>query len=114
MTKRSKKKRQQRREWARSINSMPTVHELLSHEKHLEQHPNCTYGPKTPHFVPPSFGQIGFYMCDPPADITNHTRCVPPYDHEHPDHMPINIFGLRPGEDWLDGQRWPTDGEIDP
>jgi hypothetical protein len=57
-------------------------------EKHLEDYPNCTYGDE-PHFVPPSFGQIGFYMCNPPADLTNHTRCMPPFDHEHEDHNPF-------------------------
>lgn len=29
-----------------------------------------------PHFVPPSFGDIGFFICDPPADIRNHSREV--------------------------------------
>lgn len=40
---------------------------------HKEEHPNCTYGDK-PHFVPPSFGQVGFYLCDPPKDLTNYSR----------------------------------------
>lgn len=40
-----------------------------------------------PHFVPPSFGQVGFYSCNPPADLTNHTRCRPPFDHEHLQHV---------------------------
>lgn len=31
-------------------------------------------GQPGPHFVPPCFGDIGFYLCDPPADIVNHTR----------------------------------------
>lgn len=53
---------------------------------HKEEHPDCTYGDK-PHFVPPSVGQIGFYMCDPPDDLTNHCRCSPPFDHEHADHF---------------------------
>lgn len=57
----------------------------LFREFHKRDHPNCTYGDE-PHFVPPSFGQIGFYMCDPPEDITNHTRCRPPFDHEHNEH----------------------------
>lgn len=55
-------------------------------EQHRKDHPNCTYGDE-PHFVPPSFGQVGFYLCDPPVDITNHTRCLPPFDHEHEDHQ---------------------------
>lgn len=41
--------------------------------RHLEEHPTCTYGDE-PHFVPPSFGQVGFYLCDPPADLTNRSR----------------------------------------
>jgi hypothetical protein len=52
---------------------------------HRENHPDCTYGDQ-PHYVPPSAGQIGFYLCDVPVDLTNHTRCSPPFDHEHPDH----------------------------
>ena len=31
-------------------------------------------GQPGPHFIPPCFGDIGFYSCDPPADIRNHTR----------------------------------------
>ena len=54
--------------------------------QHKIDHPDCTYGDR-PHFVPPSFGQIGFYMCDVPDDLTNHTRCRAPFDHEHPDHF---------------------------
>ena len=42
-------------------------------ELHLQAHPNCTYGDQ-PHFVPPSFGQVGFFLCDPPDDLTNHAR----------------------------------------
>lgn len=53
-------------------------------ELHLVMHPTCTYD--GPHYVPPSCGQVGFYLCDPPADLTNHVQCRPPYDHEHPDH----------------------------
>jgi hypothetical protein len=45
----------------------------FSRRLHKAQHPNCTYG-DTPHYVPPSFGQIGFYACDPPADLTNYER----------------------------------------
>lgn len=52
---------------------------------HKRSHPDCTFGDE-PHFVPPSFGQIGFYLCDRPTDLTNHTRCRPPCDHEHADH----------------------------
>jgi hypothetical protein len=51
-----------------------TLFEIMQ-RKHLEEHPTCTYGDE-PHFVPPSFGQIGFYLCDPPEDITNKTRIV--------------------------------------
>lgn len=58
---------------------------LTFYQQHRLDHPNCTYGDQ-PHFVPPSFNQIGFYACDPPADLTNHTRCVAPFDHEHADH----------------------------
>lgn len=44
-------------------------------------------GEQGPHFVPPSMGDIGFYTCQPiPADIRNHTRCRPPFDHDHSDH----------------------------
>ena len=32
-------------------------------EKHKQDHPNCTYGDQ-PHFVPPSFGDRGFYLCE--------------------------------------------------
>ena len=57
----------------------------LMREKHLEDNPNCTYGDQ-PHFVPPSFGDIGFYMCQVPDDIVNHNRCLAPFDHDHDDH----------------------------
>lgn len=40
---------------------------------HLEQNPDCQYGGK-PHFVPPSFGQVGFYACNPPDDLENKSR----------------------------------------
>jgi len=66
--------------------STPSLSQIL-HKIHQEKYPNCTYGDK-PHFVPPSFGTIGFYLCNPPEDITNHSRCRTPYDHEHPDHYP--------------------------
>lgn len=56
------------------------------HAQHLTEHPNCTFGDE-PHYVPPGAGMIGFYACDLPADLINHTRCMIPYDHEHPDHM---------------------------
>src|ERR1700744_2237265 len=49
-------------------------------------HPDCI--DESPHFVPPSLGQIGFYPCCPPDDLRNHTRCRPPYDHEHDQHIP--------------------------
>lgn len=42
----------------------------------------------SPHFVPPSLGDVGFHWCNPPADLRNHTRCRPPYDHEHWAHWP--------------------------
>ena len=54
-------------------------------ELHLRAHPGCTYGDQ-PHYVPPGAGTIGFFLCDPPDDVVNHTRCVGPYDHEHVDH----------------------------
>jgi hypothetical protein len=63
---------------------------LLSRQEHLKRYPNCAY--EGPHYVPPPFGQIGFYMCNPPADLANHTRCFPPYDHDHPDHIPEEFF----------------------
>lgn len=48
--------------------------------------PNCTYGDQ-PHYVPPGFGMIGFYACDPPEDLTNHTRCYQgTCDKDSPDH----------------------------
>ena len=37
-------------------------------EKHKLEHPGCEYGDKA-HYVPPSFGQVGFYLCDPPKDV---------------------------------------------
>lgn len=55
-------------------------------ELHREKYPHCTYGDK-PHFIPPSFGHVGFYLCDMPADLTNHTRCRAPFVHEHPEHV---------------------------
>lgn len=59
-------------------------------ERHRELHPSCTYGSE-PHFVPPSMGQVGFFLCDPPSDITNHSRCLPPYDHKHSEHYPQDV-----------------------
>jgi len=44
--------------------------------RHLEESPTCTYGDE-PHFVPPSHGQVGFYLCAPPADLTNRSRETP-------------------------------------
>jgi hypothetical protein len=64
-------------------------------EAHLRDHPGCTYGLQ-PHFVPPCFGDVGFFMCDPPADIRNHTRCRPPFNHEHEDHKPAWMFEAAP------------------
>jgi len=55
-------------------------------KRHLEENPDCTYGDE-PHFVPPSVGDIGFYMCQVPKDIVNHTRCRAPFDHDHADHF---------------------------
>jgi hypothetical protein len=60
----------------------------LMREAHLKENPNCPYGDE-PHFVPPGAGQVGFYMCMVPDDITNHTRCIPPFDHEHEDHYGV-------------------------
>ena len=62
----------------------PVVLKILR-EAHRREHPNCAYGDK-PHYVPPGSGTIGYYLCDPPEDATNHTRCRPPYDHQHVDH----------------------------
>jgi hypothetical protein len=53
-------------------------------ESHKRDYPQCTE--TGPHFVPPSFGQVGFYTCSPPVDLTNHTRCLEPFNHEHVDH----------------------------
>lgn len=65
----------------------PTTKKLAERlrEQHKADYPDCTYGDR-PHFVPPSFGQIGFFMCAPPTDLTNHTRCRAPFDHDHQDH----------------------------
>ena len=65
----------------------------LMQEQHKKDHPTCKYGDE-PHFVPPSFGQRGFYLCEldeakargEEPDLVNHTRCRPPYDHQHKDH----------------------------
>lgn len=59
----------------------------LLKQRHKEEHPDCQYGDQ-PHYVPPSGGMIGFYMCDVPEDLVNHSRCQPPYDHEHELHWP--------------------------
>jgi hypothetical protein len=61
------------------------------YKKHREEHPNCTFGDQ-PHYVPPGFGDIGFFMCDVPEDTRNHTRCRPPFDHEHPDHFDMGKY----------------------
>lgn len=44
----------------------------------------CVCGDKRPHFVPPSFGDVGFYACEVPDDsteqaddVTNHDRINP-------------------------------------
>lgn len=71
----------------------PITRQIMK-ERHLKDHPNCTYGDE-PHFVPPSFGQIGFFMCDPPADLRNHSRCQAPFDHEHPEHFDISMLKRR-------------------
>lgn len=42
-----------------------------------------------PHYVPPGAGMVGFYECDPPEDVRNHARCLPPFDHEHPLHFEV-------------------------
>jgi hypothetical protein len=49
----------------------------LLRERHLVDHPNCTY--EGPHFVPPSFGDVGFYLCDVPADIRRPAITVDDY-----------------------------------
>lgn len=61
-------------------------------ECHMASHPDCTYGDQ-PHFIPPSFGDVGFFLCERPADIRNHTRCEAPFDHEHPEHFDWNLNG---------------------
>jgi hypothetical protein len=62
------------------VTSERSRHRARLRRRHLEEHPTCAYGDE-PHFVPPSFGQVGFYLCDPPADLTNHSRApVPPSD----------------------------------
>ena len=53
--------------------------------------PRC--GLVGPHFVPPCFGQIGFFACDPPSDLRNHSRCRAPFDHEHAEHFDITQLG---------------------
>jgi hypothetical protein len=58
------------------------------YEQHRVKVPTCTFGDQ-PHYVSPSVGQIGFYMCDIPDDIRNHTRCVAPFDHEHEAHFDL-------------------------
>lgn len=54
--------------------------------RHTLANPNCTYGDRA-HYVPPCFGDLGFYLCNPPSDIRNHVRCLPPFDHDHEDHV---------------------------
>lgn len=63
--------------------------------RHKAENPDCSYGDE-PHFVPPSFGQVGFYLCSPPSDLTNHSRCRPPYDHESDAH---SLFAASPSTD---------------
>jgi hypothetical protein len=68
-----------RKAWRRTMKvPKPKMTETIRvmRERHREDHPNCTYGDK-PHFVPPSFGQIGFFLCDVPDDLTNHSRTPP-------------------------------------
>jgi len=91
--KRQAKSRTRTRWWKAFEQTLPsTAGQLLSYEQHLKDHPMCTVGPKIPHFVPPSFGEIGYYTCDIPADTRNHTRCRAPYDHEHSDHQDVEIL----------------------
>jgi hypothetical protein len=58
----------------------------LMRQKHLEQAPDCPYGDQ-PHYVPPSGEMVGFFLCQPPDDLRNHSRCRPPYDHAHEAHV---------------------------
>lgn len=59
------------------------VARAVKHQKHKEERakrrstfePTCSEcGEKGRHFIPPSFGDIGFFMCNPPEDIRNHSR----------------------------------------
>jgi hypothetical protein len=61
---------------------------LMAHKN--KQGEECTN--ESPHFIPPSFGDIGFFTCNVPDDLTNHTHCRPPYDHESNDHIPESWF----------------------
>jgi hypothetical protein len=63
----------------------------LLRQIHKEKHPDCTWG-NEPHYVGKTFDTIGFYLCDVPEDIRNHTRCMWPYDHEHPMHPEISCL----------------------
>jgi hypothetical protein len=59
------------------------VARAIKHQKHKDEQrrkrsvwePTCRRcGEKGSHFVPPCFGDIGFYICDPPEDLRNYTR----------------------------------------
>ena len=36
----------------------------IMREAHARSHPHCRFPPGVPHFVPPSLGDEGFYLCD--------------------------------------------------
>lgn len=55
----------------------------VRHQKHKDEmrvkrsvwEPTCSEcGEKGSHFVPPCFGDIGFFICNPPPDIRNYVR----------------------------------------
>lgn len=72
----------------RKIRMKGTVKGIMALRK--GHHEDCV--DDSPHFVPPSFGEIGFFTCNIPSDLTNHTRCRPPYDHESENHTPEEWF----------------------
>lgn len=58
------KRRAQAARRAAAVSPQPRsrVRDLL-YERHLVTHPWCSYG-REPHYVPPSFGEPGFYACE--------------------------------------------------
>ena len=42
----------------------PSEYETMVHNHHLANHPGCTFAFNDPHFIPPSFGEPGFFLCD--------------------------------------------------